>query len=177
MNRKSRSAPNTHLGEVDWSIDMFFGSMLPVCQGLLGMDGRQERQSFLDHTKTPIEDLRDYFEEVELEDGRLGLYLFADCDWNTCLLACIKTTLRFGDTVTNQMLLNLVEDFIAYVHSLPLADISKREGALWTDEDIERGYCEAANTLFAEAMEMLDPVFLELVQKYQPSDPIDDIPF
>ncbi|OGG47300.1 hypothetical protein A2671_00125 [Candidatus Kaiserbacteria bacterium RIFCSPHIGHO2_01_FULL_49_13] len=150
--------------------------MLPVCQGLLGMNGQPDKD-FLDPKKHSIDELWEFFEQVELEGGILGLDVYADQSWHTVILATIKTTLRYGEDVNNQTFLNLVEDFVEHVRGLPLADLSKREGALWTDADIERGYSEEANRRHAEAHRQLDEAYLQALQKIgkqKPEEPVTD---
>lgn len=146
------TAPNTQLGEVTWMIDSFFGTMLPVCQSLLGMDEKQERGSFLNPKRLSIHDLQEYFGEVRLENGRLGFEVYSS-DWQTHVLAIIETKTAYGDSLSDKAFLQLVADFVEYVTSLPLADIGAREGALWTDEDIARGYSESANQFYTELVE------------------------
>ena len=157
MRKKTQPTPNTNLGEVYWTIDSFFGSLLFSCQGMLGKD-RVKHDNFLDTTQHSVDDLWELFNEVELETGYLGLELFAD-DCHSLHLAFIETKLLYGEEINDQTFLNFIDDFVEHVRGLPLADPDKREGALWTDEDIERGYSPAANQLYIEAWQTLEEVF------------------
>lgn len=166
-----RLTPNTILGEVYWHCDAFFGTLLPVCQGMLGLDPADKYDhKFIDSKQHTLENLREFFEEFRLENGNLGMCLLMGAN-ETQSLADIHTTHPYGLPIDDQTFLNFVHDLIEYVGSLPLADISNREGALWTDEDIERGYCEAANQLYVEAMQQftaaLDKVAEEVDAKSQ----------
>ncbi len=160
MSNRSKTAPNTRLGEVSWYCDEFYGTMLFVCQGLLGM-GQKPDEKFLD-TRGSITDLLEFLSEHE-ENGMLSFDVFADRDWHTCVLASIETTIPYKEWEENpldeQLIRNLIEDFKHHVRSLPLCDPDKREGALWTDEDIERGYSEAAANVHQEAWRQIDEVY------------------
>ena len=111
---------------------MFFGTHLWVCQGMLGLRGPGETdENFLNITKYSVSDLWDFFNEVELPNGMLGLKVFTS-DWNTLALCVIETAFPYNtDEISDQALFNLIEDFKQHVRTLPLA--IPGEGSLITD--------------------------------------------
>lgn len=172
MARKPNASPNTHLGEVTWYCDMWFGTLLFVCQDMLGIGPKAERRErFLNTKSGSIEDLWDLLYEVELENGNLGYDLAAD-GYGSTLLVRIETTLPYGHLITDQELVYLIEDFVEHVRGLPLCDPKKREGAM-TEEEFE-----AANQRFLEGLQEMSPEFLEFwLAGNSGDDPQDDIPF
>jgi hypothetical protein len=151
MSKKPQPTPNTHLGDVHWCIDSFFGSLQFVCQGMLSEKRAEYEKHFLNTKRHCADYLREFFDEIELENGCLCLNLSMS-DSEMYPLALIETNLPYGEEISDQTFLNLIDDFVEYVRGLPLTDPDKREGALWTDEDIERGYCAEANERHREAM-------------------------
>jgi hypothetical protein len=170
MGKKPISTPNTHLGEVIWHRDMHFGRLLYVCQGLLGLDPTDKHDyKFINSKKHSIGDLWDFFQEVELENGKLGLHLFTGAMGS--LLATIETTFKYGEPVPDQLFLNIIADFIEYVGTLPLEGPGEDP---YTDEEMEEA-CQV------EA-EILGPVYQALAdvgfkQTEIPADDGDNIPF
>jgi hypothetical protein len=158
VSKKLKPTPNTHLGEVNWSIDSFFGSLQFVCQGMLSEKRREREKHFLDTKRHRADYLREFFDEIELENGCLCLELSIS-DSEMYPLALIETSLPYGEEISDQTFLNLIDDFVEYVQGLPLADPDKREGALWTDEDIVRGYCAEANERHREAIRTIGEAF------------------
>ena len=173
MAEKPNASPNTHLGEVTWYCDMYFGTLLYVCQGLLGIGpGAKRDQTFLNAENLSIDELWDFFFEVELPNGKLGFDVCADNMYCTTVLAHIETTLPYGEPVSDQAFLNLVADFIEHVRGLPLCDPAKREGAMTEEEFAE------ANRQFAEGLREIDPALFELwLAGSSGNDPQDEIPF
>jgi len=178
---KQKSSPNTHMGEVHWYADSFFGTMEFVCQDLLGMKEKPPipDRGFLDPKCHSVMNLWEFFEERELENGMLGLELYADDSWHTCILALIETKIPYEKIVDDQTFIKIIEDFKSYARSRPLVDPEKREGALWTDEDIVRGYCEAEEKIAEECFPGLNELIrasLEEINGEEEVDP-DEIKF
>jgi hypothetical protein len=143
MTTQSNDFPNTLLGEVHWYSDMHFGTLLWVCQGMLGLRSPKEKDlSFLNTQKYNVSDLFEFFQEIELPNGMLGLELFMDQNWHIAAMCEIQTTLPYGETLSDQDLLNLIQDFKEFVSSLPLAEPG--EGRMITDPN-EPGYFEESN--------------------------------
>lgn len=187
MSPRSRTPPNTHLGEVHWYTDMHFGTFLQLYQGMLGLkDPKHKDDKFLNPRKHSAADLREYFEEKEINGGLLGLTLFFD-SYGMSPLCFIETSFRYGHEMTDQELLNLIEDFKDYVRSLPLA--KDGEGALIIDPN-EPGYHEERNqrwlkrvtemnlilgAMQAAAREQLRSEGIEVISSDDVEE--DDIPF
>jgi hypothetical protein len=120
---------------------MHFGKLLYICQGLLGLNpGDKFEYNFINSKTYSVDDLREFFTEIELENGKLGLELHVD-DIGSTVLATIETTLIYGQAVPNQIFLNLVADFIEHVRGLPLG--KPGEDPL-TEEELLRAYQDAA---------------------------------
>jgi hypothetical protein len=148
MGKKTKLIPNTHLGAVTWHRQMIFGSLLYVCQGLLGLDPNDHSNyNFINSKKYSVGDLRDFFSEFELEDGKLGLHLHVD-DMGSTTLATIKTTFSYGQVIPDQLFLNLITDFIEHVRDLPLG---KPGDDPLTEEELL--------SIFQDTEEILGPIF------------------
>lgn len=147
------NTPNTHLGDVHWYVDMFFGTRLWVCQGLLGLRSPGETdEDFLDIKKHSVSDLWDFFIEVELPNGMLGLEVFSS-DWNVLELCVIETTFHYDtDEISDQDLFNLIEDFKRHVRELPLA--TPDEGRLITDSNDPKYYEESNQRWLKDVSEL-----------------------
>lgn len=143
MSKGKKPTPNTHLGDVEWSSDVFWGNMLWLCQDMLGLrEAKDKDERFLNPEKCTISGLWDFFDEVELPNGTLGLELFVDTIYHTTDLCTIETKFPLGEPVSDQAFLNLIEDFKEYVRTLPLAQA--REGALIVNPD-DSSYYEESN--------------------------------
>lgn len=129
MGKKDTPAPNTILGAVHWYADMHFGTLLWVCQATLGYGEPGHKDADFLNTKKHY--VRDFFNEVELRNGMLGLELFADSDWRLTVLCEIETKIPYAESISDEDLLRLVEDFKEYVRSLPPA--KSGDSALITD--------------------------------------------
>ena len=187
MGKSKKPTPNTHLGEVDWYSDMFWGNLLWLCQEMLGLgDPINKDADFLNTEKHRVSELQDFFDEIELQNGKLGLELSADSMYRTTTLCMIETTIPYGEEVGDETFLNLIKDFKEYVLSLPLAKAC--EGALITDPNVPGYYDESNQAWLKSALalnEALGAGMQAAVEKLRseginviatsPSD--DDIPF
>ncbi len=138
MRRPRQPTLNTHLGEVRWYACVFFGTLEFIAQDMLGMLPSPPETRYRDFLNTKVHDagyLWEFFREIRLKDGRLGLQLEAD---NMCgfTLALIETHFQYGDVISDEEFIRFVNDFVAYARSRPIVDSSKREGATITDEEI-----------------------------------------
>jgi len=139
MTDEHRPTPNSYLGDVYWWSCCFFGTLEFIAQDFLGMLPKASipDRKFLDTKIHSADFLRDFFDEVELPDGRLALELHMD-DYRMNILATIETKFMFGDEISDEDFIRLVDDFVAYARTRPIVDSDKREGAEITDEDIEQ---------------------------------------
>jgi len=185
MGAQHSPAPNTILGAVHWYADIHFGTHLWVCQMMLGL-GENPKHKEEDFLNPQRGDLWDFFQESTLRDGMLGLYLFTDRDHGS-ILCMVETTLPYDAEITEQQLLNLVQDFRDYVRSLALA--KSGDGALITDPNDPR-YNEASNQEWLREVNELNQVLgatFEVAKerlrsegvevKDSADEPEDEIPF
>jgi hypothetical protein len=154
MSEPKKPTPNTYLGEVHWYVDMYWGNLLWVCQMMLGLDDpKHKSEDFLDTKTQDVSDLRDFFNEIDLPNGMIGFELFADDMYHTTTLCEIETTIPADEDVSDQIFLNLIEDFKEYVSKLPIA--KSGEGALITDPS-NPGYYEESNQRWLESVRELN---------------------
>lgn len=144
---------------VGWYSDCFWGSHEWLAQEMVGMSGPRKNghKNELDTKKCPLEDLLECFEEFELEDGRLGFRVLLG-PYASTLVAHFETDFRYGDLIDDETMLKIIDDYVAYVHSLPLADPSQAI----TPEEREREMQEA-NTAMFETLLHVSPRTLEMM--------------
>lgn len=149
MNDGNKPTLNTYLGDVYWWTDCFFGTLEFICQDALGMlpTAPSSAKNFLDTTIHSVSDLWDFFTENELPDGRLSLTLSMS-DMGGPSVAEIETYFLYGEEITDEDFIRLIQDFVAYARTRPIVDSSKREGAEITDESIKQMYEETKDQSF-----------------------------
>ncbi|MEJ0053496.1 MAG: hypothetical protein WDN10_02100 [bacterium] len=132
---------------------MHFGTLLWVCQGMLGLrDPKEKSEDFL-NTRSGVSELLDFFGEIESPEGMLHFELFMDRNWHTTPLCRIETTIPYQEAISDQDFFNLIEDFKAHVRGLPLLEAG--EGALIIDPDDPR-YYKASNQRWLKSVSELN---------------------
>lgn len=158
MNEEKAPPPNTYVVEVSFWSGLWWGNYLWLAQEMVGMTGprRHGSNNELDTKKYDAEHLREYFEEEKLGGDVLGFTLYLDQDYHTTPVATIETSLSYGTEVSDEMFLHIVNDYVAHMHSMPLADPAQAI----TEEEREEEMVGHSIFMF-EHMEKFAPRLLE----------------
>ncbi len=179
MSQASRSLPNTYVVEVSWWEHMFFGSLLWVGQEMFGICGPRRRgtNNELDTKKYSIDHLREYFEETELDGGKLGLHFLGDPDYRSPIIATLETSLPFGTVLEDEMFMSILTDFTAHVRSLPLANPNQSVDRKERDARLDEMNALTFDHLLHSAPKLLEKILMADAKKSRERKPWDDVEF